>query len=165
MLNLIKLDVINNYKAGVLTVFFLVNYRFGRVILKKKESNRFFWIIYIPCIFISRGLSLLFGCSVPFSAKIGSSITFKHGLFGVFISGLAEIGDGCVIFHHVTIGSNYGSKRQIGAPVIGRGVIVGAGAKVIGPIDVGENSVIGAGAAVFKDVEPGQVLKPAKGYL
>ena len=63
-----------------------------------------------------------------------------HGLYGVFISKDAEIGENCTIFHQVTIGSNRieGSKHY-GAPKIGNNVYIGAGAKIIGGITIGDN--------------------------
>lgn len=153
-------DIKNNYRAGVSTVIFLINYRLGRFLWEKKKLNFFFWILYIPCVLVARTMSFMMGCSVPFSARIGNNVVFKHGFYGIFISGLAEIGDKCTIFHHVTIGSNYGSKKAIGAPCLGRSVLVGAGAKVIGNIKVGDGAVIAAGMVVFSDVPPDGVVKP-----
>lgn len=72
---------------------------------------------------------------------------------GIFVSGDAVIGDNCIIFQQVTIGSVMlpdGGRR--GAPVIGDNVYIGAGAKVIGAIRVGNNVRIGANAVVHKDV-------------
>ncbi|MQX54383.1 LbetaH domain-containing protein [Alcanivorax sediminis] len=153
MFEIIKSDIKNNHRAGLLAVLLLVNYRFGRCLMLKKKTLRFYWIPYIWCLLLSRGLSLVFGCSVPFSAQIGKSVVFKHGFFGVFISGLAVVGDGCVIFHHVTIGSNFGSRKNLGAPTIGDNVLIGAGAKVIGPLRVDDEMVVPAGSVVFSDVQ------------
>lgn len=78
---------------------------------------------------------------------------FPHGINGVFIAQEAVVGEGCVIFQHVTIGSNtlLDSKGQ-GAPVIGNNVYIGAGAKIIGKVVVGDNCRIGANCVVTKDV-------------
>lgn len=160
MISNVKDDIKNNVGAGLLTVLFLVNYRAGHYLLEKKRKFFLLWIPYIACLLLYRALSLLFGCSVPFSSKIGNSITFKHGLYGVFISGMAEIGSECIIFHQVTIGSNFGSKKQIGAPNIGNGVLIGAGAKVIGPLNVGDKAIISAGSVVFCSVPPRTTVKP-----
>lgn len=76
-----------------------------------------------------------------------------HGLAGIFISYGATIGAGCTIFHQVTIGSNtLGDSRGQGAPVIGRNVYIGAGAKIIGGVTVGDNARIGANCVVTFDV-------------
>lgn len=91
---------------------------------------------------------------------IGNPLAFKtkpifpHGITGIFISGSAKIGKECIIFQHVTIGSNYlpGSKN-IGAPIIGDNCYIGAGAKIIGNVKIGNNCRIGANAVVCTDVE------------
>jgi len=76
-----------------------------------------------------------------------------HGLAGIFISYGATIGEGCTIFHQVTIGSNtLPDSRGQGAPVLGRNVYVGAGAKIIGNVTVGDNARIGANCVVTFDV-------------
>lgn len=94
-----------------------------------------------------------YAADIPFAAKIGKNVTFPHGISGVFISMSAEVGEDCVIFHQVTIGSNTlpGSKR-FGAPVIGKNVYIGAGAKIIGKVHVGDGARIGANCVVTQDV-------------
>lgn len=78
---------------------------------------------------------------------------FPHGYQGIFISGEAVIGDGCVIFQQVTIGSDtLIDSKKFGAPTIGKNCYIGAGAKIIGNIHVGDNCRIGANAVVYKDV-------------
>ena len=96
---------------------------------------------------------------IGLNAKIGKNIIFPHGLNGIFISNGAEIGDNCVIFHQVTIGSNNleGSKRN-GSPKIGNNVYIGAGAKIIGNVKVGDNVRIGANCVVSKDVEANSTI-------
>lgn len=82
-----------------------------------------------------------------------SNPIFPHGIVGVFVSGDAKVGKECIIFQHVTIGSNYlpGSKR-VGAPSIGDNCLLGAGAKIIGGVSIGNNCRIGANAVVTQDV-------------
>ena len=96
---------------------------------------------------------------VGLNAKLGKNIVFPHGLNGIFISNGAEIGDNCIIFHQVTIGSNNleGSKRN-GSPKIGNNVYIGAGAKIIGNVKVGDNVRIGANCVVSKDVEANSTI-------
>ena len=91
--------------------------------------------------------------SIPLRTKIGKNIIFPHGISGIFISVGAKIGDNCVIFQQVTIGSNTvkGSKR-IGSPTIGNNVYIGAGAKIEGNVNIGKNVRIGANCIVVNDV-------------
>lgn len=95
-----------------------------------------------------------------YGSYIGNPLVFEskpilpHGIRGIFISGSAKIGKECIIFQHVTIGSNFlpGSSK-IGAPTIGDNCYIGAGAKIIGGIKIGNNCRIGANAVVTQDVE------------
>ncbi len=89
---------------------------------------------------------------VPHTADIRRFLT-PHGLSGIFISSGAVIGEGCVLFHQVTVGSNSlrGSKG-VGAPVLGDHVYIGAGAKIIGGIRIGSHVRIGANCVVTEDV-------------
>lgn len=74
-----------------------------------------------------------------------------HGFYGIFISKNAKIGDGCTIFHHVTIGAEC-CKNAGEAPTIGRNCYIGADAKIIGNVIVGNNVRIGANAIVVNDI-------------
>ena len=91
--------------------------------------------------------------SIPLPLKLPRSVQFPHGISGIYISVGARIGEGCVIFQQVTIGSNTleGSSRQ-GSPTIGKNVFIGAGAKIVGGITVGDNVRIGAGCVVARDI-------------
>lgn len=89
---------------------------------------------------------------IPCTDEVKPFVT-PHGLAGIFISYGARIGEGCTIFHQVTIGSNtLPDSRGQGAPTIGRNVYIGAGAKIIGAVTVGDNARIGANAVVTFDV-------------
>lgn len=100
-----------------------------------------------------------FNSFIGINARIAGTPVFPHGLCGVFISNSANIGNGVIIYHHVTIGSNTveGSKGY-GAPTIEDGVLIGAGAKIIGNITIGRNSRIGAGCVVTKDIPANAVV-------
>lgn len=78
---------------------------------------------------------------------------FPHGLYGIVISGQAEIGENCTIYHQVTIGTN-----GKGVPKIGDNVIIGAGAKIIGPVRVGNGVHIGANVVITQDIPDGCVV-------
>ncbi len=99
-----------------------------------------------------------YGSFIGIDAVLEEKPIFPHGPLGVFISNMAHIGKKCVIFHHVTIGSNTlkGSKKN-GAPYLEDCVYIGSGAKLIGNIHVGKNSRIGANCVVVKDVPANSV--------
>lgn len=90
------------------------------------------------------------GCEIP-SCAISSKggIRISH-LNGIIVNDHAKIGEGCTLFHQVTIGIK--EAEGIRAPIIGKNVLIGAGAKVIGPICVGDGVRIGANSVVTKDV-------------
>lgn len=90
--------------------------------------------------------------SIPTTDAI-AHFTAPHGFSGIYISAAARVGEGCVIFHQVTIGSNtLRDSAGAGAPVLGKNVYVGAGAKIIGGVTVGDNARIGANCVVTHDV-------------
>jgi serine O-acetyltransferase len=95
----------------------------------------------------------LTGIEIHPGATIGRRVFIDHGL-GVVIGETAEVGDDCTIYQGVTLGgtSLNGGKRH---PTLHRGVVVGAGAKVLGPFVVGENARVGSNAVVVREVPPG----------
>lgn len=96
---------------------------------------------------------------LPLNTMILGPPNFIHGTYGVFISGEAQIGENCTIFHQVTIGSNMLYKSKIaGAPKIGDNVLIGAGAKIIGQINIGNNVRIGANYTVTRDIPDNSVV-------
>ena len=98
-------------------------------------------------------LCIKYGCFLPLNAQLGKEIVFPHGLYGIFVSKDAVIGDNCVVFHQVTIGSNnLNDSVNNGAPVIGNNVYIGCGAKIIGKCRIGNNVRIGANAVITKDI-------------
>ena len=94
----------------------------------------------------------LTGIEIHPGAKIGKNLIIDHGL-GVVIGETAEIGDDCIIYHGVTLGGVDLNpvKRH---PTLKNGVVVGAGAKILGNITVGECSRVGANSVVIRDVPP-----------
>ncbi len=86
-----------------------------------------------------------------------------HGLTGIFVSGLASVGENCTIYQHVTIGSNrLPESPHYGAPQIGNDVFIGAGAVLIGNITIGDHVRIGVNAAVAVDVPSGSTVVSQK---
>jgi serine O-acetyltransferase len=99
---------------------------------------------------VSRGLT---GIEIHPGATVGRRVFIDHGM-GVVIGETAEIGDECTLYQGVTLGGTSLSKGKR-HPTLGRGVVVGAGAKVLGPFTVGEGAKIGSNAVVVKEVPPG----------
>lgn len=94
----------------------------------------------------------LTGIDIHPAAKLGRRIVMDHGM-GIVIGETAEVGDDCYLYHQVTLGvaRTQPNKRH---PTVGRNVIIGAGAKVLGAIKVGDGARIGANAVVVEDVPP-----------
>ncbi len=104
--------------------------------------------------FISNVSRFLTGIEIHPAAVIGSGVFFDHAM-GVVVGETAEIGDGCTIYQGVTLGGTSlykGAKRH---PTLGRNVVVGAGAKVLGGFSVGDGAKIGSNAVVTKPVPAG----------
>jgi serine O-acetyltransferase len=104
--------------------------------------------------FISHVSRFLTGIEIHPGAKVGRRVFIDHGM-GVVVGETAEIGDECTIYQGVTLGGTSlvkGAKRH---PTLGRGVIVGAGAHVIGGFTVGDGARIGSNAVVVREVPPG----------
>ena len=98
----------------------------------------------------------LTGVEIHPGAVIGRRFFIDHGM-GVVIGETAEIGDDVLMYHQVTLGgrSRGRFKRH---PTIGNNVLLGAGAKIIGPITIGDGTKVGANALVVKDVPPNSVV-------
>ena len=103
------------------------------------------------------------GVEIHPAAKIGSGLLIDHGM-GVVIGETAEIGNNCTIYHGVTLG---GTGKDVGKrhPTIGNNVLIGAGAKVLGPFKVGDNSMIGANSVVLKEIEPNTTVVGIPGRI
>ncbi len=95
----------------------------------------------------------LTGIEIHPGATVGRRVFIDHGM-GVVIGETAEIGEDCTLYHGVTLGGTSWNKGKR-HPTLGRGVVIGAGAKVLGPIVVGDGARIGSNAVVVKDVPPG----------
>jgi len=133
-----KIEVALTY-AGFHALLF---HRLGHWLLKRR----------IP--FIPRAMSqfarFLTGIEIHPGASIGSGLFIDHGM-GVVIGETSEIGDNVTLFQGVTLGGT-GKQRGKRHPTIGNHVVVGAGAKVLGPITVGDYVKIGANSVVLQDV-------------
>jgi len=95
----------------------------------------------------------LTGIEIHPGATIGRRVFIDHGM-GIVIGETAEIHDDCTLYHGVTLGGTSWNKGKR-HPTLGRGVVIGAGAKVLGPILVGDGAKIGSNAVVVRDVPAG----------
>ena len=106
----------------------------------------------------------LTGIEIHPGARIGSCVFIDHGM-GVVIGETAEVGDGCTIYQGVTLGGTTltpGTKRH---PTLGPGVVVGAGAKVLGGFTVGAGARIGSNSVVVKEVPAGATVVGIPGRI
>ncbi|MDR2454937.1 MAG: serine O-acetyltransferase [Bifidobacteriaceae bacterium] len=105
---------------------------------------------------ISQLVRCLTGVEIHPGARLGRRLFIDHGM-GVVIGETAEVGDDVLLFHGVTLGgrSMVKGKRH---PTLGNCVTIGAGAKVLGPIQVGDGARVGANSVVVHDVAPGGVV-------
>ncbi len=92
------------------------------------------------------------GIEIHPGEKIGKGLFIDHGM-GVVIGETAEIGDNCLIYQGVTLGGT-GKDKGKRHPTLGNNVMVGAGAKVLGPFKIGDNVKIAAGAVVLEEIPP-----------
>ncbi len=120
----------------------LIAYRLAHPLYERKQ--------FFAARFISQTARFITGIEIHPGAKIGKGLFIDHGT-GVVIGETAEIGDNCTIYQGVTLG---GTGKDIGKrhPTIGNNVMVGAGAKVLGPFKIGDNSKIAANAVVLEAV-------------
>ena len=106
--------------------------------------------------FVSHIARFLTGIEIHPGATIGRRVFIDHGM-GVVIGETAEIGDDCTLYHGVTLGGvswNQGKRH----PTLGKGVVVGAGAKILGPFIVGDGAKVGSNSVVVKAVPAGATV-------
>ena len=103
------------------------------------------------------------GIEIHPGARIGRRLFIDHGM-GVVIGETAEIGDDVTLYHGVTLGGTSWNKGKR-HPTLGNGVVIGAGAKLLGPITIGNGAKIGANAVVVKDVPVNAVVVGVPGRI
>jgi len=125
-------------------------YRFGRwrYTIRWRWLRMPFSLFYKVLKVISE---ILTGIDLPCEVTLGRRFRFDH-FGGIIISGDAVFGDDCIIRNGVTVGLKHTGHR--GSPIIGNRVDIGAGAKILGPIQIGDDVIIGANAVVLRDVPP-----------
>ncbi len=119
-------------------------YRIAHKLYKKNH--------YLAARMISQSARFVTGIEIHPGATIGKGLFIDHGS-GVVIGETAELGDNCTLYQGVTLG---GTGKDTGKrhPTLGNNVLVGAGAKVLGPFTIGDNAKIAANAVVLKEVPP-----------
>ena len=124
------------------------------------------WKLKLLARLLSQLARWLTGIEIHPGARIGRRFFIDHGM-GIVIGETAEIGDDCTLYHGVTLGGTTWLKGKR-HPTLGNNVVVGAGAKILGPIVIGENARVGSNSVVVKDVPddatvvgiPGRVVTP-----
>ena len=146
-------EIITCY-SGVQAV---IIYRFTHLLWR----NKLYWLAR----FISTFARWITGIEIHPGAVIGRRFFIDHGM-GVVIGETAEIGDDCMMYHGVTLGGTSWDKVKR-HPTLKDGVIIGAGAKILGPITLGKNVRVGSNSVVVRSIDdnctvvgiPGRVLK------
>lgn len=126
----------------------LVTHRVAHVLWRRR--------LRLPARFLSHAARFLTGVEIHPAAVIGSGVFIDHG-HGVVIGETAEVGDDVTIYQGATLGGT-GKEKGKRHPTIGRGVVISAGAKVLGSFKVGDYARIGAGAVVLKEVPSGATV-------
>lgn len=121
----------------------LLFYRLGHFLYRHK--------LYFLARLVSQVGRFFTGIEIHPGAKIGRKLFIDHGM-GIVIGETTTIGNNCTIYHGVTLGGT-GKDKYKRHPDIGNNVIIGCGAKILGPIKIGNNVKIGANAVVLKNVE------------
>ncbi|HHU05604.1 MAG TPA: serine O-acetyltransferase [Clostridiales bacterium] len=150
-------DTINAYKArdpaarSSLEIFLL--YPGVKAVIRHRFAHWFYRRnIKFIARWISEGTRRRTGIEIHPGAKIGKRLVIDHGM-GIVIGETAEIGDDVLIYQGVTLGGT-GKDKGKRHPTIGNNVMLGAGAKVLGPFKVGDGARIAANAVVLKEIPP-----------
>lgn len=162
------IDDIKNIKKkdpACINVFYVIFLYPGFHILLLYRIFHFLYKLNLK--FLARLLSQigrsLTGIEIHPGAKIGNRLFIDHGM-GVVIGETAEIGDDCTIYHGVTLG---GTGKDIGKrhPTIKNNVMIGTGAKILGPVTIEDNVKIGANAVILKDIAKNKTVVGIPGEL
>lgn len=144
-------------RSGKLTFLEVILYQGIYAVIFHRIAH-FLWRLKVPFVprLISQISRFLTQIEIHPGATIGKGFFIDHGA-GTVIGETAEIGDNVLMYHQVTLGGT-SLKAEKRHPTIGNGVMIGAGAKLFGPIKVGDNSQIGGSSVVTRDVPPNSVV-------
>ncbi|MBI5639244.1 MAG: cysteine--tRNA ligase [Nitrospirae bacterium] len=127
--------------------------------------NHMLWNAGIPVLprFLSHLGRFLTGIEIHPAAKIGPGLVIDHGM-GVVIGETAEVGEDCLLYQGVTLGGT-GKEKGKRHPTLGKNVVVGAGAKILGAITIGNNVIIGANSVVLKPLPDNSICVGVPGRI
>lgn len=137
------------------TINALINYRIAHFFYEKR--------IFFLARLISQFARFLTGIEIHPGAKIGKGLIIDHGM-GVVIGETAEVGDNVLLYHGVTLGGT-GKEKGKRHPTLGNNVVIGAGAKILGPITIGDNCKVGANSVVLKNIPEGSTVVGIPGKI
>jgi serine O-acetyltransferase len=127
-----------------------------------------YWCYRHHLFFVARLISQIgrffTGIEIHPGAKIGEGLFIDHGA-GIVIGETAEIGNFCTLYHEVTLGGTGREKGKKRHPTLGDFVLVGSGAKILGPFRIGDNAMIGANAVVLNEVPDGATVVGVPGKM
>jgi serine O-acetyltransferase len=161
------LDFLNAYKRydpAAKSIFEIaLLYPGPKAILFHRIAHQFYlWKLYFLARFVCEYSRYFTGIEIHPGAQLGRRLVIDHGM-GVVIGETAVVGDDCIIFHGVTLGGVKFDpiKRH---PTVGNRVLIGAGAKILGPIFLDDDCKVGANSVVVKSVEKFDIVSgiPAK---
>lgn len=135
-------------------LFLVFHFRLANWIRFSNSLVKFLGIPYL--VWYKFFVEWVLGFELPCSTVVGKGLMIHHGI-GTVVNSNAIIGDNCCLLHQVTIGSIAGGDNPE-TPVIGDGVKIGVGAKILGGIKIGNGARVGADTLVLKDVPEGNVV-------
>ncbi len=144
-------NILNKDPAARSLVEVVLLYPGFRILINHRISN---WLFRHRLFFLARFVSQRgrhkTGIEIHPGARIGKALFIDHGM-GIVIGETTEIGDNCTIYHQVTLG---GTGKDTGKrhPTIGNNVLIGTGAKILGPVVIGDNVRVAAGSVVLKSI-------------
>lgn len=150
--NIIKNDPAARNPIEVILLYPIVH----AMILYRVSHQLYKMKMFFLARFFSQFGRFLTGIEIHPGAQIGKGFFIDHGM-GVVVGETAEVGDNVTLYHGVTLG---GTGKDTGKrhPTVGDNVVIGSGAKILGPIFIGSNSKIGANSVVLKDVPEGSTV-------
>ena len=119
--------------------------------------------LFFPARLLSHVGRFLTGIEIHPGARIGRGFFIDHGM-GVVIGETAEIGDNCTLYHGVTLGGTSWAREKR-HPTLGNNVVVGSGAKILGPFKVGDNCKVGSNSVVVKEVPDNSTVVGVPGRI
>lgn len=137
------------------TINVLIHYRIAHFFYERR--------IFFLARLISQFARFITGIEIHPGAKIGKGLFIDHGM-GVVIGETAEVGDNVLLYHGVTLGGT-GKEKGKRHPTVGNNVVIGAGAKILGPITIGDNSKVGANSVVLKNIPAGSTVVGIPGKI